>query len=158
MIRLFDRRAVPLLVAAACLLALGSPLARATDESQTERAKATVVAFCEAAFSRKDFDAAKVYFGPQFVDHNPGAPADGIEGIKRFLGFMRSKFPLAVYEIKRVLAEGDYVVVHAHGVREPGTPGRAIVEIFRLDNGKIVEHWDVAQDIPEHSPNPHPFF
>ena len=158
MIRPLDKRAVLLMAAAGLVLPLGGPRVRATDEPQVEPAKKVVIEFCEKAFNQKDFDAAKSYFGPQFVDHNPGAPADGIEGMKRFLGFLRSKFPLASYEIKRVFAEGDYVIVHAHGVREPGTPGRAIVEIFRLDHGKIVEHWDVAQDIPEHSPNPHPFF
>ena len=48
-----------------------------------------------------------------------------------------------------MFAEGDYVILHVHAVREPGTRGRAIVDIFRLEDGKIVEHWDVAQDIPE---------
>lgn len=158
MIRFFGRRAVLLLVTAACPLALGSPRAQATDEAQAESAKAIVVDFCEKAFNQKDFEAAKAYFGPQFVDHNPEAPADGIEGIKRFLGYLRSKFPLSHFEIKRVLADGDYVIVHGHGVREPGTRGRAVMDIFRLEQGKIVEHWDVAQEIPEQSRNPHPFF
>jgi len=57
-----------------------------------------------------------------------------------------------------VIAEGDHVVIHSHGVREPGTPGRAIIDIFRLEQGKIVEHWDAVQDIPENSPNPRAFF
>jgi predicted SnoaL-like aldol condensation-catalyzing enzyme len=153
-----DKRAVLLMAAVALVFPLCGPLARATDEPQVEPSKKLVIEFCEKAFNQKDFDAAKSYLGPQFVDHNPGAPADGIEGIRRFLGFLRSKFPLANFEIKHVFAEGDYVIVHSHGVREPGTPGRAIVDIFRLDHGKIVEHWDVVQDIPEHSPNPHPFF
>jgi predicted SnoaL-like aldol condensation-catalyzing enzyme len=102
-----------------------------------------------------------VYFGPQFVKHNPAASGDGtkdIEGIKRFLSFLRSRFPQSHFGIQRVIAEGDHVVIHSHGVREPGTPGRAIVDIFRLEQGKIVEHCDAVQDIPENSPNPRAFF
>jgi predicted SnoaL-like aldol condensation-catalyzing enzyme len=155
--RLLDRPAM-LMVAVALLLAFGSTPARAGDKTQVDANRKSVVEFYEKAFNQKDFEAAKDYLGPQFIDHDPAAPADGIEGIKRFLGFLRSKFPNANFEIKRVFAEGDYVIVHAHGVREPGTPGRAIVDIFRLDHGKIVEHWDVVQDISENSPNPHPFF
>jgi predicted SnoaL-like aldol condensation-catalyzing enzyme len=151
-------RGMPFLAGAAFILTLGGALARATDQADVEAAKKSVVEFCDKAFNQKDFDAAKPYFGPQFIDHDPGATADGIESFKRFLGFLRGKFPEARFEIKRVVAEGDYVIVHAHGVREPGTPGRAIVDIFRLDHGKIVEHWDVIQDITENSRNPHPFF
>jgi predicted SnoaL-like aldol condensation-catalyzing enzyme len=157
-IRFVDRRAMLLMIAASLLLPRGSTLAQGRDEPQLGANKTSVVEFFEKAFNQKDFDAASGYFGPQFIDHDPAAPADGIEGIKRFLGLLRSKFPNAHYEIKRVFADGDYVIVHAHGVREPGTRGRAIVDIFRLDRGKIVEHWDVVQDIPETSPNPHPFF
>ena len=56
-------------------------------------------------------------------------------------------------KFKAQFADGDYVILHVHAVREPGTLGRAIVDIFRLENGKIVEHWDVAQDIPEKMPH-----
>jgi predicted SnoaL-like aldol condensation-catalyzing enzyme len=161
MIRLFDKWPMPLMAAVSLIFSLGNTFAEAGDATQVELNKKHVVEFCEKAFNQKDFDAAKVYFGPQFVDHNPAASGDGtkdIDGIKRFLGFLRNKFPQSNFEIQRVIAEGDYVVVHSHGVREPGTKGRAIVDIFRLDQGKIVEHWDAVQDIPENPPNPHAFF
>jgi predicted SnoaL-like aldol condensation-catalyzing enzyme len=161
MIGFFNRRAIPLIAGASFLLALGSMFARASDASQAELNKKTVVEFCEKAFNSKDIEAATAYFGPQFIDHNPAASGDGtkdIEGFKRFLGFLRNKFPQSHFEIKRVFAEGDYVIVHSHGVREPGTKGRAIVDIFRLDHGKIVEHWDAVQDILENAQNPHAFF
>jgi predicted SnoaL-like aldol condensation-catalyzing enzyme len=56
-------------------------------------------------------------------------------------------------EIKKIFAEGDYVILHAHGVRVPGDRGSAIIDIFKLENGKIVEHWDVMQPIPESAVN-----
>jgi predicted SnoaL-like aldol condensation-catalyzing enzyme len=71
---------------------------------------------------------------------------------------LKEKFPNSHSEIKRVIAEGNYVVLHVHSVREPGTRGRAIVDIFKLEDGKIVEHWDVVQDIPEKSANDNTMF
>jgi len=117
-----------------------------------ESNKKTVLEFYEAGLNKKDFDAASKYFGPKYIQHNPGAP-DGIEGFKTFVNFLRSKFPNSHSEIKKVFADGDHVILHVQAVREPGTLGRAIVDIFRLEDGKIVEHWDVAQDIPEKMPH-----
>jgi predicted SnoaL-like aldol condensation-catalyzing enzyme len=57
-----------------------------------------------------------------------------------------------------VFADGDYVILHVHAVREPGTRGNAIVDIFRLEDGKIVEHWDVVQPIPEKAANANGMF
>jgi predicted SnoaL-like aldol condensation-catalyzing enzyme len=127
-------------------------LASSAVAADLEANKKTVLEFYEAGLNKKDFEAAAKYFGPKYIQHNPGAP-DGIEGFKGFLAFLREKFPNSRSEIKRVFAEGDYVILHVHAVREPGTRGRAIVDIFRLEDGKIVEHWDVAQDIPEKMPH-----
>ena len=119
--------------------------------------KKNVVEFYEKAINQKDFDAASKYLGSRYIQHNPTAP-DGAEGLKGFIGFLKSKFPASKSEIKRVFAEGDYVILHVHAVREPGTRGRAIVDIFRLENGKIVEHWDVIQDVPETAANTNTMF
>jgi predicted SnoaL-like aldol condensation-catalyzing enzyme len=91
--------------------------------------------------------------GPHYIQHNPDAP-DGAEGLKGFIQFLRDKFPRSHNEVKRVLTDGDYVILHVHSVREPGTIGRVIGEIFRLDQGKVVEHWDVIHPITN-SPDPH---
>ena len=109
------------------------------------------------AINKKDFAAASKYLGPHYIQHNPTAP-DGAEGLKGFIEFLRAKFPDSRSEIKRAFADGDYVILHVHSVREPGTRGRAIVDIFRLENGKVVEHWDVIQDIPEKAANANGMF
>ena len=120
--------------------------------ADTEANKKTVLEFYEAGLNKKDFEAASKYFGPKYIQHNPGAP-DGTEAFEAFVNFLKEKFPNSHSEIKKVFADGDFVVLHVHAVREPGTRGRAIVDIFRLEDGKIVEHWDVAQDIPEKMPH-----
>jgi predicted SnoaL-like aldol condensation-catalyzing enzyme len=143
------------LSAAAAFLPAGNGLA--ADAAQIEANKKAVVAFYEAAINQKDFEAASAYLGPRYVQHNPGA-ADGPEGLKAFLSFLREKAPNNHSDIKSVFADGDYVILHVHNVREPGTRGAAIVDIFKLENGKIVEHWDVRQDIPENTANPNGMF
>jgi predicted SnoaL-like aldol condensation-catalyzing enzyme len=125
--------------------------------AQQEANKKTVIAFYEAGLNQKDFAKAAQYFGPRYIQHNPNA-GDGPEGFKRFVEFLREKFPQSHSEIKQVFADGDYVILHVHAVREPGTRGNAIVDIFRLENGKIVEHWDVVQPIPEHTANANGMF
>ncbi len=106
-----------------------------------------VLAFYEAALNEKDVEKVKRYLGDVYLQHNPRVP-DGPEGLLRFIEFRRRHFPQARNEIKRVIAEGDLVALHVHSVVVPGTPGRAIVDIFRVEEGKVVEHWDVVQEIP----------
>jgi predicted SnoaL-like aldol condensation-catalyzing enzyme len=71
---------------------------------------------------------------------------------------LRETFPELRAEVKCIFAEGDFVIAHTHGVREPGQRGTAIVDIFRLENGRIVEHWDVMQPIPETALNDNGMF
>ena len=136
------------LALAFAMLVTGALPALADAESN----KKLVLEFYEKALNQKDFDAASRYFGPHYIQHNPGAP-DGIEGFKAFIALRKEKFPNARSEIKRAFADGDYVILHVHSVREPGERGVAIVDIFRLENGRIVEHWDVVQPIPEKTAN-----
>lgn len=136
-----------LLVFTSLVLVAGSALA-----ADPEANKKVVLDFYDKALNQKDFEAAAKYFGPHYIQHNPGAP-DGIEGFKAFVALRKEKFPNAKSEIKRVFTDGDFVILHVHSVREPGERGVAIVDIFRLENGKIVEHWDVVQPIPEKTAN-----
>jgi predicted SnoaL-like aldol condensation-catalyzing enzyme len=138
--------------------AIGLPtLPAAAQSAQLEANKRIAVEFYDAAINRKDFEAASAYLGPPYIQHNPTAP-DGSEGLRSFIEFLRARFPNQRGEIKRVVAEGDLVVLHVHSTRDDDTPGRAIVDIFRIENGKVVEHWDVIQDIPEQTANSNGMF
>ena len=145
------------LVAAAFSLLIASPAALAADARQMEENKQIVAAFYDAALNQKDFEKASQYLGARYTQHNPLA-ADGRDGFKGFITFLKDKFPNNRSEIKRIFADGDYVIVHVHAVREPGTRGNAIVDIFKLENGKVVEHWDVIQPIPEKATNDNGMF
>jgi predicted SnoaL-like aldol condensation-catalyzing enzyme len=148
---MIDRRAFGITLAAA-----GTVPAEAADDIR-EANKRTVLAFYDAALNRSDFDEAAVHFGPQYVQHNPMIK-DGIDGFRAFLHDLKAQFPDLRSEIKRVFADGDFVILHAHAKRKPDEAGLAIVDIFRLDHGKIVEHWDVRQPVAEASANPNGMF
>lgn len=143
-----------LLAAAAIAFA---PAAHAADAKQMEDNKKVVLELYEKAINQKDFEAASKLIGPRYVQHNPGA-ADGVEGLKAFIGFLRDKFPNYHSDIKRVFADGDYVILHVHNVPTPGARGNAIMDIFKLENGKVVEHWDVRQEIAEKPANTNTMF
>ncbi|NEU97788.1 polyketide cyclase [Bradyrhizobium sp. UFLA 03-164] len=148
----------PRTAVAALLLALASSSAMAaTSEAQQEANRKAVLAFYDKGLNQKDADAALAYVGNRYVQHNPGA-ADGPEGFRKFIAFLREKFPNSHSEIKRSFADGDYVILHVHAVREPGTSGNAIIDIFKLEDGKIVEHWDVVQPVPENPANSNTMF
>jgi predicted SnoaL-like aldol condensation-catalyzing enzyme len=151
---LFRPRAM---IVAAALLALASHAAHAASETQQEANRKVVLDFYEKGLNQKDADAAIALMGNRYVQHNPGA-ADGPEGFRKFIGFLREKFPNSRSEIKRSFVDGDFVILHVHAVREPGARGNAIIDIFKLENGKIVEHWDVVQAIPENPANGNTMF
>jgi predicted SnoaL-like aldol condensation-catalyzing enzyme len=62
------------------------------------------------------------------------------------------------YRQRRVLVDGDLAMVHLHARLSPESPGGAVADLFRLADGKIVEHWDILQPVPENCANPHPMF
>jgi predicted SnoaL-like aldol condensation-catalyzing enzyme len=122
-----------------------------------EANKKIVQEFYDLLINKKDFVSASKHIGRRYTQHNP-LVADGPEGLNAFVDFLKLNFPEARSEIKRVFAEGDYVLLHVHSLRVPNTRGRAIIELFMLENGKIIEHWDVIQEIPEESANPNGMF
>jgi predicted SnoaL-like aldol condensation-catalyzing enzyme len=116
--------------------------------SDLEQNKKVVVDYYQAVIGGNVEKALADYLGPGYVQHNPYMRF-GPEGVVEFITRMRGQYPELRLDIKRVIAEGDMVATHSHLILEPGKPGRALAEYFRLENGKIVEHWDVIQDVPE---------
>ena len=145
------------LAVTALTLMFAAPAAFAADAAQMEANKKAAMEFYDAAINKKDFEAASKFIGNRYTQHNPNA-ADGPEGLEAFLGFLREKFPQYHSDIKRAFADGDYVILHVHNVPTPGSRGNAIVDIFKLENGKVVEHWDVRQEIPEQAANSNTMF
>jgi predicted SnoaL-like aldol condensation-catalyzing enzyme len=84
--------------------------------------------------------------------------ATGAQAAINFLGPYLKSNPAYKGEIKRVIAEGDLVAIHNHVTSGPTDRGRAVVDIFRVENGKVVEHWDVVQDVPAKSANDNTMF
>ena len=139
--------------------AIGLMAASAAGAETAQEAvnKQHVIEFYNKALNDKDYDAAAKYLGDRYTQHNPTA-SDGPAGLKAFIDFLKTKFPDSRNEILRAFADGDYVILHVHSVRTPGTAGRAIVDIFKLDHGKVVEHWDVIEDVPASSANANGMF
>lgn len=128
------------------------------EKARLERNKKLVLAFYDKVINQKDFEGARKSMGETYTQHNPTA-ADGPEGLRAWLDEFRQSFPNLRATFKRVIAEGDYVVLHVLGEGGPGPTGKAaVVDIFRVDNGKVVEHWDVIQDIPESVKNANSMF
>jgi predicted SnoaL-like aldol condensation-catalyzing enzyme len=125
--------------------------------SALEQNKKIVVDYYLTAFGGEPEKAVADHFGPRYVQHNPDAQ-DGPEAFVGFVRYLRGEYPDLRLDIKRVIAEDDMVVTHSHLVLEPGQPGRALADYFRLEYGKVVEHWDVIQDVPAASANPNGMF
>lgn len=125
--------------------------------SVTETNRRIVNDFVDVMYRQKKVrDAFMKHVVPEYVQHNPNIP-DGREAAIAALEPMFSR-PAATFDVKRVLVDGDLAAVHLHGRPSPDNRGGAVVDMFRLKDGKIVEHWDVLQPIPEASVNPHPMF
>ena len=118
-----------------------------------QRNKETVTAFYDLAFNQaRPREAIERYAGDVYIQHNPHVE-DGRAGFIAYFEDMARRYPGKRVTFKRVLADGDFVVLHCHQ-EWPGEDDWIGIDIFRLDDaGKVVEHWDVLQVAPQNSSN-----
>ena len=115
------------------------------------------VASLDLAFNQKKVDEAIAYLAEPYIQHNPKAPS-GLAAARAGMAMLAKAFPQRRIEFKRVLVDGDLVAVHSHYIDHPDDLGQAVVDIFRFENGKIVEHWDVHEPVPEAAANSNTMF
>ncbi len=125
--------------------------------TEKEKNKKMVVDFYNEVFNKHNIDIIPKYVSEDYKQHNPFVA----DGRKTFMDFFKEDFvknPNSSAEIKRVVAEGDTVALHVHSRTNSQDMGVAIVDIFRIKDGNIVEHWDVIQEIPNEAANNNTMF
>lgn len=108
-------------------------------------------------FATDDIDERLKNVADDYKQHNP-IVADGKAGVRKFFTDMYKLYPGMKARVVHVAAEGDLVWIHAHLTTSPQDPGSALVDIFRVVDGKIVEHWDVIQPVPPQATNRNSMF
>lgn len=140
----------------ATLDSLKSELSTATSKQQTEEANKKMVAeFYQQLFGDKDTSAIDKYLSPTYIQHNPSLP-DGSAALKNAVTQWFAGAPKDKVDVRHLSADGDLVYIHTRS--NMGGKTFSIIDIFRIENGKIAEHWDVMQEVPDKSANDHPMF
>jgi predicted SnoaL-like aldol condensation-catalyzing enzyme len=143
---------------ASVLLVTGLCVWATAQSAPPTTSKELVTAFFRMMFQDKEVEQAMhTYVSNDLIQHDPYLPS-GAAGMTDFFVPYFEQHPQASADIKQVIAEGDTVVVHSLWKESPEDAGQAVVDIFRVDKGKIVEHWDVSQDIPENPANSNGMF
>jgi predicted SnoaL-like aldol condensation-catalyzing enzyme len=141
---------------ALAIAAIGAP-AMTKPVDGTERNRALMTVFAQKFYGERDVRGAfEAYVAADYIQHNPGI-ADGRDAAIKALEPLFSR-PGAQFDVKRIIVDGDMAVIHLRGRSSPSERGGAVADIYRLKDGKIVEHWDVIQPIAETTISPHPYF
>lgn len=121
-------------------------------KSYLEKNKKNAISFYRMAYEGKPRQAVDLYVGTDYIQHNP-LVGDGKEPFIAYFERMATEYPNKSIEFIRAIAEGNLVALHTHQVW-PDNEEYVTMDFFRFDqNGKILEHWDAMQQIPEESAN-----
>ena len=141
------------------LTALAGPVAAQDCEASPEANRRLVLDFYTLGLVERQAQAAfQRYVSPDFVEHKPDIPGGTREATADFLAGIMTDIPDARWEVLRSAAQDDLVFVHARMTPAPGAGAYALADIFRVEDCRIVEHWDVVAGPVEDAPNPHPRF
>ncbi|BEU02621.1 membrane protein [Agarivorans sp. OAG1] len=125
--------------------------------SQLKQNKANAVAFYQMAYLGEPAKAVEMFVGDEYIQHNP-LVKNGLQGFIDYFDEMQRDYPNKQIKFLRCIAEGDMVALHTHQIW-PGNDQYVTMDFFRFDeNGKIVEHWDSIQEVPEGSANGNSMF
>ncbi|MFD1777479.1 nuclear transport factor 2 family protein [Fredinandcohnia salidurans] len=123
----------------------------------TSTLKEKALSFLNLIVSGNVREAYERYIGPDFCHHNPYFRGDA-ESLMLAMKENAVQNPQKIFEVKLAIEEGDKVSVYSHIRQKPDDPGAAVVHIFRFENDKVVELWDIGQPLPENSPNENGMF
>ncbi|NIE82848.1 MULTISPECIES: nuclear transport factor 2 family protein [unclassified Burkholderia] len=125
--------------------------------AEEEGNRRLVIDFYERFFNQHDVQHAAAVVAPDYRQHNPGVPDGKAPFVEFFTGYFK-EHPRSRARIVRSGSAGDLVFLHVHSTDGPADRGQAVVDIFRVQGGRIVEHWDVIQDVPAESANGNTMF
>jgi len=126
--------------------ALDSPTWNETERSNVR----TMAEFVQLLMNNHDFDAVREGFSTgTYIQHNRSIP-DGIDGLIGYVGQLVKRFPDYSYDVRQIVASGDVVIFHSHATlkvehRGDESKGFNIFDMWRLEEGKIADHWDSLQ-------------
>lgn len=154
---------VGLWVVMLCVLSACTTTGAVARAARAQQNAAVVLAFVDTVFNKHDvIKAFKLYVGPNYRQHNRRAAEEikgAIEGLNHFT---QELYPQLRQEVQRTVAQGDLVAVHVRQMRhlEDRQTGRgeAVIDIFRLEQGKIVEQWEVSEELSGYATNDHTMF
>ncbi len=146
-----------LVVSLAVSAGLLATQASATVTPRTPNEKVVVDFYNQAFNAHQPKAASDHYIGPVYIQHNPLVPNGAAPFYQHFGDFFASHHQASL-DMKHLVGEGDLVVVHSLFRTGPGDRGQAFMDLFRVEQGKIVEHWDVIQPVPPHTANGNTMF
>jgi predicted SnoaL-like aldol condensation-catalyzing enzyme len=126
---------------------MGKIVTGVVGDHQEERNRQLVLDFYENVIVKREYERWPEYLRPDYIQHKPNI-GDGTEGVIDFMKANYARHPKHTVEVLRAFADGDYVFLHVHVCMQPFSPDLSVMDIFRVEGGKLAEHWDVEQPVP----------